>query len=197
MILCNSEIVDCLKRGAFKIDGLPSLDPSKLPFNTSAVDLRLSKELVVPKDVMGPLDLTKKIRGGIAAHWKQNSIQHTLTEERPYTLKKDQFVLGNTIEMVDFPMHDDGTCYAARVEGKSSLARCGLLVHFTAPTIHTGFNGSITLEIINLGPSEILLKPGMSICQLIIEEVKGKPVLAPNQFRGQTDVVGNLDLEGR
>ena len=53
MILCNSEIIDCLKRGAFKINGLPSLDPSKPPFNTSAVDLRLSNKLVVPQDVMG------------------------------------------------------------------------------------------------------------------------------------------------
>ena len=53
MILCNSEIIDCLARGAFKIDGLPSLDPSKTPFNTSAVDLRLSNELVVPFDGKG------------------------------------------------------------------------------------------------------------------------------------------------
>jgi deoxycytidine triphosphate deaminase len=46
--------------------------------------------------------------------------------------------------------------------------------------------------MINLGPTEILLKPGMSICQLIIEEVKGIPVQAPNQFTGQQNVVGNL-----
>jgi deoxycytidine triphosphate deaminase len=41
------------------------------------------------------------------------------------------------------------------VEGKSSYARCGLLVHFTAPTIHTGFAGTITLELINLGLCKI------------------------------------------
>jgi len=67
-----------------------------------------------------------------------------------------------------------------------------MLVHFTAPTIHTGFQGKITLEIINLGPSVILLKPGMPICQLIIEEVRGVPVQAPNQFNHQQAVVGVL-----
>jgi dCTP deaminase len=76
------------------------------------------------------------------------------------------------------------------VEGKSSLARCGILIHFTAPTIHAGFNGTITLEIINLGPVRFLLTPGLFICQLIIEEIQGAPANAPNQFRGQTGAAG-------
>ena len=72
------------------------------------------------------------------------------------------------------------------------MTRCGILIHFTAPTIHAGFEGTITLEIINLGPIEFLLYPDMRICQLIIEEVKGIPTDAPNQFRGQKDAVGVL-----
>ena len=99
--------------------------------------------------------------------------------------------MGQTLETVSFPLNSAGDiCYSARVEGKSSLARCGMLVHFTAPTIHSGFYGPITLEIINLGASGILLYPEMFVCQLIIEEVRGQPVDAPNQFRGQQGPTG-------
>ncbi len=193
MILGNTEIVSSMSHGRFLIDGLPGQDPSKPPFNTSAVDLRLAEEIVIPIDTQAQLDMSKKVNGGIAQHWHQNSKKLRISNEQPYSLGRSVFVLANTMETVDFTLHHEGICHAARVEGKSSLARCGLLVHFTAPTIHAGSKGKITLEIINLGPSEILLKPGMPICQLIIEEVKGIPVHAPNQFSGQTEVVGRLN----
>ena len=100
-------------------------------------------------------------------------------------------ILAQTFENVNFPLNSEGeVTYSARVEGKSSLARCGILIHFTAPTIHAGFSGPITLEIINLGPFTFLLSPGMYICQLIIEEVKGTPLSAPNQFSGQSTQAG-------
>jgi dCTP deaminase len=75
---------------------------------------------------------------------------------------------------------------AARVEGKSSLARLGLAVHVTAPTIHSGFNGQIQLEIINLGPLPIRLRADMAICQLIFEQTLGFPEKGyGGQFHGQ------------
>jgi dCTP deaminase len=109
-------------------------------------------------------------------------------------LQPNKFILARTVEKVAFPLCDTVGCttFAARVEGKSSFARCGLLVHFTAPTIHAGFTGTITLEIINLGPFPIILEPKMYICQLIIEEVSGNPTDAPNQFRGQSAPAGKL-----
>ena len=54
----------------------------------------------------------------------------------------------------------------------------------------SGFSGTLTLEMINLGPTSILLRPGMSIAQLIIEEVKGIPRPNPSQFQGQTNPEG-------
>ena len=76
---------------------------------------------------------------------------------------------------------------AARLEGKSGLARIGLGVHVTAPTIHAGFPGTIQLELVNHGPMPIKLRPGMAICQLIIETIKGTPSMAhKSQFAGQT-----------
>jgi dCTP deaminase len=74
------------------------------------------------------------------------------------------------------------------VEGKSSLARIGLGIHVTAPTIHAGFGAEreegvpIQLEIFNLGPWTIHLTPGMRICQLIFEEVRELPSAV---YRGQ------------
>lgn len=188
MILSNVEIVKALGEKQFEIDKLAGSDPSKPPFNTSAVDLRLGDEILVPEaNAPVQLDLRKP---GIAPFWAKHSTTHKITSDRPYTLKPNQLVLGKTLEKVNFPLLDSGTCYSARVEGKSSLARCGILVHFTAPTIHAGFSGTITLEIINLGTFDFLLIPEMFVCQLIIEEVRGRPASAPNQFKGQTSPAG-------
>ena len=77
------------------------------------------------------------------------------------------------------------TSLAARVEGKSSYARCGVLVHFTAPTIHAGFAGTITLELANLGPLPVMLYPNAPICQLVVEEVLGTPFRNDSQFQHQ------------
>ena len=75
---------------------------------------------------------------------------------------------------------------AARVEGRSSLARLGVGIHVTAPTIHAGFKGPIQLEIFNFGPFEIGLEPDMKICQLILEQTLGTPQAGySGQFFGQ------------
>lgn len=187
MILSNVEILSGLKAGLFTVDDLAGDDPSKPPFNTSAVDLRLANEILVP--AKGPVAFDLRVPG-IASFLAKNSDCHTITDKQPYTLKPNEFVLAKTIERVDFPMIPGEFCHSARVEGKSSLARCGLIVHFTAPTIHAGFNGTITLEMMNFGPMNFLLFPGMYICQLIIEQVKGIPANAPNQFKGQDTAAG-------
>jgi len=188
LILSNSDIIRCLDDGDFFIGPLDGKDPSQPPFNTSAIDLRLGNEILLPsEDTPVQLDLRKP---GIAKFIGNNSSSITITDKQPYELTKGEFVLGKTLETVDFPIHMSGLCYSARVEGKSSIARCGVLIHFTAPTIHAGFPGTITLEILNMGAHDFLLYPNMYICQLIIEEVRGKPIDAPSQFKGQTTAAG-------
>jgi len=59
-----------------------------------------------------------------------------------------------------------------------------------APTVHAGFDGKLTLEMILLGSSDMVLVPEMKICQLILEEVKGTPFPAPSQFQGQSTPSG-------
>jgi dCTP deaminase len=188
MILCNVEILNGLEAGLFSISNLAAKDPTKPPFNTSAVDLRLGREVLIPS-ANDPIQLDLR-KPKIAEYWQKNTQKISITPDQPYSLKPGKLVLANTLEIVDFPLTDSAICHAARVEGKSSLARCGIVIHCTAPTIHVGFSGPITLEIINFGVHDFLLFPEMFICQLIIEEVKGCPADAPNQFKGQRSPSG-------
>ncbi|MDE0572302.1 dCTP deaminase [Demequina sp. B12] len=79
----------------------------------------------------------------------------------PFVLHPGEFVLGSTYESVTLP--DD---IAARLEGKSSLGRLGLLTHSTAGFIDPGFEGNVTLELSNMATLPINLWPGMKIGQL-------------------------------
>ena len=92
----------------------------------------------------------------------------------PWTL-----TLGWTKELIRLP-----STLAARVEGRSKAARVGLMVHITAPTVHAGWEGSLQLEFMNVGPAPLVLRPGVAICQLILEEVVGDAGYE-GQFQGQ------------
>ena len=81
--------------------------------------------------------------------------------EEPFILHPGEFVLGSTYEVVTLP--DD---VAARLEGKSSMGRLGLLTHSTAGFIDPGFSGHVTLELSNVATLPIKLWPGMKIGQL-------------------------------
>src|SRR5262249_19027563 len=98
-----------------------------------------------------------------------------------FILKPGAFVLGWTEEQIRLP---HTSRLAGRVEGRSSLARLGVGVHVTAPTLHAGFGTTedahypgtrIRLEIWNCGPLHVCLEKGMKVCQLILEEVHGTP----------------------
>lgn len=160
------------------------------PYQTSAVDLRLGNEISYFKEGL-PFNIDLR-KGTFANLFGPNSISQKLTQEQPFVLRPNRLVLGRTLERVTLPLLPDGASLAARVEGKSSYARCGLLVHFTAPTIHAGFSGSITLELINLGPCDISLYPEAPICQLIFEVVQGSPIANASQFQNQLRPGGNL-----
>jgi dCTP deaminase len=81
--------------------------------------------------------------------------------DEPFILHPGEFALGSTFEQVTLP--DD---VAARLEGKSSLGRLGLITHSTAGFIDPGFSGHVTLELANVATLPIKLWPGMKIGQL-------------------------------
>lgn len=87
-------------------------------------------------------------------------------------LKPGEFALARTTETVGIPAH-----LVARVEGKSSWARRGLLVHITAGFIDPGFYGTITLELCNLAAKSLELPVGCAIAQLSILELDTPPIV--------------------
>ncbi|RKW70238.1 dCTP deaminase [Galactobacter caseinivorans] len=104
----------------------------------------------------------------------------------PFVLHPGEFVLGATFEKVTLP--DD---VAARLEGKSSLGRLGLLTHSTAGFIDPGFSGHVTLELSNVATLPILLWPGSKIGQLCFFQLSS-PAEHPygsgqylNRYQGQ------------
>lgn len=193
MLLSNLEIHKALDEGRLVIDPEPQprfreIGVKYCPYDSHTVDLKLGNEIKIPKLESATIDFTAP--GKIANLIARNSERHTLEENRPYTLEPGKFLLAQTLEKIILPIVPGFMNLAARIEGKSSRARCGLLVHFTAPTVHPGWSGPLTLEIINLGEAKLNLHFGMPIAQLIIEQVAGEIFQNPSQFQNQSTPEG-------
>jgi dCTP deaminase len=87
-----------------------------------------------------------------------------LNEKNKYVLQPGEFILGSTVEYVTLP-HD----IVARVEGRSSVGRLGVMVHVTAGYIDPGFIGNITLELFNCSDKPFQLNFGDCLCQIVFE----------------------------
>lgn len=193
MLLSNLEIHKALDTGRLVIEPEPlprtkEIGVKYCPYDTHTVDLRLGNELTIPKPGAYAYDFLAQ--GNIAELIAQSSKKYTLTKDRPFRLEPNKFVLAQTLETIELPIDKGPPYLAARIEGKSSRARCGLLVHFTAPTVHPGWKGQLTLEIINLGQTPFLLHSGMPIAQLLVEQVKGEIQSNQSQFQGQVTPEG-------
>lgn len=193
MILSNVEIHRALDAGDIVLDPEPlprfaSLSNPDAPYDTTAVNIRLGPTLSVCKE-KHPIAFDLRSRG-LPKLLGQIYQQVTMDNDGGYALKPCRFLLGNTVETLTLPIREGRPVLAARVEGRSSFARCGLLIHFTAPTIHAGFTGTITFEIMNLGLHDIILHPGIEIGQLIFERVEGMPKRNDSQFHGQNKATG-------
>lgn len=112
----------------------------------------------------------------------------TVADDEPYVLHPGEFVLGQTLEWVELP--DD---LVARLEGKSSLGRLGLLIHSTAGYVDPGWKGNLTLELSNVANLPIALYQGMRIGQISffrmsgpVERPYGSPELR-SRYQGQAE----------
>ncbi len=183
MILTDREIQISLSRRQIVIDP----PPQPQAYSSTSVDLTLDAVLTLfekgadyVKKVIDPTHPDYDIDRAL----EEVTRTETIDAKTGYDLPAKHLVLGWTAEYVHLPID---ARLAARVEGKSSLARLGLGVHITAPTIHAGFDGQIRLEILNHGPFPITIKPGMRICQLIFEQTLGTPERGyQGMFAGQT-----------
>lgn len=161
MLLSDRDIHTAIEGGRIQ------LDPLDLGLvQPASIDIRLDRVFrlfdnhryaVIDPSVAQP-ELTRRVE---------------VNEDEPFVLHPGEFVLGATLEKV--ALGDD---VAARLEGKSSLGRLGLLTHSTAGFIDPGFAGHVTLELSNTATMPILLYPGMRIGQLCFFNLSS-PAQAP------------------
>ena len=150
MILSDRSIREELAAGRIEID--PLYEDCIQP---SSVDLHIDRYFRVFRnhtmrviDVKEPMeDLTELVE--------------IKEEEDHFVLHPGEFVLGSTHERVKLPID-----LVARLEGKSSLGRLGLLIHSTAGFVDAGWDGHLTLELSNVANLPITLYPGMKIGQI-------------------------------
>ncbi|MEO7588493.1 MAG: dCTP deaminase [Arachnia sp.] len=149
MLLSDRDILAEVDRSAILLD---PWDPAMV--QPASVDVRLDKFFRVFENHRYP-------------HIDPAAEQPDLTRPvepppgEPFVLHPGEFALASTYEQVTL-----GTGVAARLEGKSSLGRLGLLTHSTAGFIDPGFSGHVTLELSNMATLPIMLWPGMKIGQL-------------------------------
>ncbi len=170
MILCDHEIDAAIESGEIRIEP----KPLKSQIASTAIDLRVGDDFRRWKRALWTPGLSPVI------DLETIRIADLLELTEPIEpvgacvdIRPNDFVLVRTLEWVHLPI---ASRLAGRVEGRSTPARFGLSVHVTAPTIHGGFNGKITLEILNHGPFVIRVRPSTTcICQLILERVSAVP----------------------
>ena len=149
VILSDRTIRECLESGRIVMD---PLDDSAV--QPSSVDVRLDDRFLVFRNhTRGIIDVKEDLSD------LTESVE--ATDDRPLILHPGEFVLGSTLERLALP--DD---LVARLEGKSSLGRLGLLIHSTAGFVDAGWDGQITLELSNVASLPITLYPGMRIGQV-------------------------------
>ncbi len=180
MILTDREIKKLLKDRLIAIEPSPPLDA----YDSTSVDLTLDPLLRIFRTNAPGLIIDPGTAGYKAKDLILSVTDPLTIPSQGWDLARGTLVLGWTRERIELNLKAK---VAARIEGKSGLARIGLGIHVTAPTIHAGFVGTIQLELVNHGPMPIKLRPGMAICQLIIEMTKGTPSKArKGQFFGQS-----------
>ena len=149
MILSDRDIRSAIQAGRIGVDPFDSAD-----VQPSSIDLHVDRYFRTFHNARHPYIDVKKPMDGLTE-------LVDVKEEDPFILHPGEFVLGSTLEYVRLP-HD----LVARLEGKSSLGRLGLLIHSTAGYVDPGFEGHLTLELSNVANLPITIYPGMKIGQI-------------------------------
>jgi dCTP deaminase len=147
-------------------EGLIQFDPAPAENQIGAmsVDLQLGNHFrVFTPGKASFVDLAPP-EGGVAEDIDELMSHIEVADGQPFYLHPGEFALGITVQKIVLPND-----IAGRLDGRSSLARLGLMVHATAHTIDPGWNGRITLEFFNCGRLPLALRPGMRICALSFE----------------------------
>ncbi|MBI5620595.1 dCTP deaminase [Candidatus Gottesmanbacteria bacterium] len=158
MILSDRDIKKALVSKRIRITPKPDLATQ---LGSCSVDLRLGRQFRIfdhskfayidPKNTTLTATMMKDV---------------TVKPTEPFMLQPGDFVLATTMESLTLPGD-----LLARLEGRSSLGRLGIVVHSTASVFDPGWRGMIVMELGNLGRMPVALYPGMRICALTFEEL--------------------------
>ncbi len=159
MILSDRDIKAAIAAGRVKVE---STNPEMFEhIHASSMDFRLGNVFKVYEHskyaVLDPKN---------PATFAMNMRVITVADGDAFIVQPGEFILGVTQETLT--LCDD---LVARVEGRSSLGRLGIIVHSTAGFVDPGFSGTITLEISNLNRLPVALYPGMRVCQIAFEQM--------------------------
>ena len=174
MRLCDRDIEHCLDEGKIRIEPRPS--SSRI--NGVSVDLHLGNRFRVFNDhAASHIDLSGP----------REEVDHAINQimgkeirigaDGAFFIHPGELALAATVETITVP--DD---LVGWLDGRSSLARLGLMVHVTAHRIDPGWSGAIVLECFNSGKLPLALRPGMAICAISFETLTG-PALRPYHKR--------------
>ncbi len=177
MVLSDRTIRQEMASGRIRIE---PCDPDDI--QPSSVDLHLGTTFQVFRNSRYPYIDPSREQAGLMEPVEA-------TSEEPFVLHPGEFVLGTTVERIVLPND-----IVARLEGKSSLGRLGLLIHSTAGYVDPGWDGRLTLELSNVANLPIVLMPGMAVGQISFSQMTtpvdrpyGTPGLG-SKYQGQTDV---------
>ncbi|MSQ40367.1 MAG: dCTP deaminase [Dehalococcoidia bacterium] len=176
MVLSDRTIKEELAKGRIVID---PLDESSI--QPASVDVRMDDKILVFRNSRRPyIDIRQQL--------DDLTEMVPMVPDEPFILHPGEFVLASTLEHIEIP--DD---LVARLEGKSSLGRMGLLIHSTAGYVDPGWKGHLTLELSNVARLPITLYYAMRIGQISflrlttpVERLYGSPSLG-SKYQGQTD----------
>lgn len=183
MILSDRDIKKAIEQGRVKVE---SAQPQLFQhIHASSMDFRLGNAFRLYEHskfaVLDPMT-----PDSFAANMRTIMIP----DGEAFIVQPGEFVLGVTQEKISLP--DD---LVARVEGRSSLGRLGIIVHSTAGFVDPGFSGTITLEISNLNRLPVALYPGMRICQIAFEQMSS-PAETPYSAKPFSKYQGQILPEG-
>lgn len=192
-ILSDKDLEDLIdNKNAITSEKGPDIDKD-LQLGPSSFDLRMGYEF-------GIINTRKieKIDTRQMDKYDEVISKETHSAEEGVVVHPGEFILGSTIETVKVPDN-----LVARVEGRSSYGRLGIIVHATAGFVDPGFEGDITLEIQNLGNAPVKLYPEERVCQIVFETMTSEARnpygdKTDNKYMGQTGATGSrLDKEKR
>ena len=154
MVLSDRSIREAIELGTIKIEPYSPRD-----VQPASVDFHLANRILVFRNSTLPyIDLRKEV--------PNLTDEVVIEDDEPFMLHPGEFVLGSTLEKLSL-----ANDLVARIEGKSSLGRLGLMIHSTAGFVDPGWSGNLTLELTNVSRLPITLYSGMRIGQISFQQL--------------------------